>query len=360
MEKFFKSMFNKPKRKAKINKVKYVDKLYEIPKKDKGLNQAKFMPMNPDLSHQADLLFLPNDNGYKYALTVVDVGSRLTDAEPIKDKTAKTIINAFKSIYSRDYLNFPKVIQTDSGTEFKGDLKKFFEDKKINMRYAKPYRHRQQGLIEARNKTIGKALFKLMTAREALTGEESKDWIEELPVLIKQLNEAIEKKPIKRPPENILCEGDACKLYTIGTKVRVALDAPLNNITGKRLTGEFRASDIRYDTTVRTIEDIILTTGSVPLYRVSGMDEVAYTKNQLQKVDDNEEAPDKDLLKGQAKTYIVEKIVDKKKEKGKTYYRVKWFGFPTSSNTWQTAQMLREDVPDMVEEYEKSSQKTPS
>jgi hypothetical protein len=246
------------------------------------------------------------------------------------------------------------VVQTDSGTEFKGDVKKYFDDKKINMRYAKPYRHRQQGLIEARNKTIGKALFKLMTAREALTGEESTEWVEELPVLIKHLNEAIEKQPIKKPPENILCKGDACKLYPLGTKVRVALDAPLDNITGKRLAGTFRATDIRYDTTVRTIEDIILNLGSVPLYKVSGINDVAYTKNQLQKVDDNEEAPDKDILKGQAKSYIVERIVDKKKEKGRIYYLVKWFGFPTSSNTWQTAKILREDVPDMVDAYEQS------
>ena len=351
VDKFFKEYFNKPKRKQKVN---LVDKLYQVPKRDKGINRARFLPMDENLAHQADILYLPNDNGFKYALVAVDVGSRLTDAEPLKNKEPKTIINAFKSIYNREFLDYPKLIQVDSGTEFKGAFKDFLEEKKINLRVAKPYRHRQQGLIEARNKTIGKALFKLMTAREALTGEESKEWVEELPELIKNLNKAIQEKPKPKIPDTILCKGDACKLLMLGQRVRVALDAPLDNITGKKLVGNFRATDIRWDTTIRTIKDIVLSPKSVPLYIVSGLETIGYTKNQLQPVDDDEQPPNKDILTKKYQTYTVEKIVDKKKEKGKIYYLVKWLGFPSDQNTWQTAKMLKEDVPDMVKEYEES------
>ena len=52
----------------------------------------------PNQIHQADLLYLPVDDGYTYGLTVVDTGSRLTDCEFIRDKKALTVLNAIKKI----------------------------------------------------------------------------------------------------------------------------------------------------------------------------------------------------------------------------------------------------------------------
>ncbi len=40
--------------------------LYETPKKDKGLNQVHFQQIEPGIAQQADLLYLPNDDEYKY------------------------------------------------------------------------------------------------------------------------------------------------------------------------------------------------------------------------------------------------------------------------------------------------------
>ena len=58
--------------------------------------------MNLAQFYQAELLFLPPDNvkhrTYKYALTVVDVASRLKDAEPLTDKTATQTMTAFSQI----------------------------------------------------------------------------------------------------------------------------------------------------------------------------------------------------------------------------------------------------------------------
>ena len=49
---------------------------------------------------QADLLFLPDDQGLKYALVVVDCASRLADAEPLKSKNPDTIVNGLKKFGS--------------------------------------------------------------------------------------------------------------------------------------------------------------------------------------------------------------------------------------------------------------------
>ena len=101
--------------------------LYEIPKKDKGLNVPHFQPVDPNITQQADLLTLPADDGYRYALVVVDNGSRKVDAQPLKNKDSKTVLNAFKAIYKRGILKIPERMEVDAGSEFKGEVKDFFE-----------------------------------------------------------------------------------------------------------------------------------------------------------------------------------------------------------------------------------------
>ena len=72
---------------------KLVNNLYKIPKKDKGLNVPHHQATIPNLIHQADLIFLPNDNGFKYALVVVDIATRKVDAIPLKSKTNTEILS---------------------------------------------------------------------------------------------------------------------------------------------------------------------------------------------------------------------------------------------------------------------------
>jgi len=47
---------------------------------------------------QADLLYLPEDNGHKYLLVAVDLGSRLMDAQELKNRDATTVKNAMIKI----------------------------------------------------------------------------------------------------------------------------------------------------------------------------------------------------------------------------------------------------------------------
>ena len=75
----------------------------------------------PGNTHQADLLYLPTDEkGYKYLLVVIDIGSGIMDARPLKVRDGNTVLKAFQDIYIKHkYLNQPKFIQTDNGSEFK-------------------------------------------------------------------------------------------------------------------------------------------------------------------------------------------------------------------------------------------------
>src|SRR5690606_5783626 len=149
---------------------------------------------------------------YKYALVVVDLGSRLTDAAPLKNKKSSNLVKAFQKIYKRGILKIPRRLEVDAGLEFQGDLSNWFIENGVKIRVAKPHRHRQQAIVERQNQFIGKELFKRMTAQELLTGETSTQWVTDLPGIVTKLNERKSLKRKRKLKNEYDCEGDACNL----------------------------------------------------------------------------------------------------------------------------------------------------
>ena len=278
-----------------------IDNLLLKPTKDKGINAPHFPEFQEDFYHQADLLFLPSDDDYKYALVVVDVGSKMVDARPLKSKESKEIVKAFKSIYSGKYLHQPKEISVDSGNEFKGDVATYLKGLNIYIKTALPGRHKQQAFVERKNRDIGKSLNKIMLEEELITGETSTSWKNDLDEVVKEINENTKKTKSKKKVstklnEDYLCKGDTCNLIEQGTKVRVALDVPKDVTSGKRLHGTFREGDIRFDVKPRTVVKTLIAPGTVPMYALdkdNGQvdNRVLYTKNQLQIIPPNEKKP---------------------------------------------------------------------
>jgi hypothetical protein len=84
---------------------------------------------------------------------------------------------------------------------------------------------------------------------------------------------------------------------------------------------------------------------------------VAYTKNQLLPVDkDKIIAPDNKYIKGTPEYYIIEKILDKKRNRT---YLVKWKGFPENESTWISSTELErtKDLKEMKKEFDKEFEK---
>ena len=54
--------------------------------KPKTVKFPHYYQEKPNHTHQIDLLVLPNDKKYKYALTVIDIASRYKDAKPAKSR----------------------------------------------------------------------------------------------------------------------------------------------------------------------------------------------------------------------------------------------------------------------------------
>ena len=315
-----------------------IDKLFQVPKKEKGVEQAHFQKYKPNMFQQADLLFLPSDAGFKYLLTCVDVGSHFIDMEPLKDKSNSTIVKAFRKIYQRNILDLPKVICFDSGSEFKGTVAKWFIDQGIRVTVAKPGRHRQQAMIERNNQIIGKELFKNMLEEEVATGIPNSEWTDDIADVKEKINLRAEERQDELPEDEYSFTKWSGKVWAIGTKVRVALDGPIDQVTKKPLIGKFRSHDIRWNLKPRTIKQVIIEPYQPPLYLLDTDDgdtdrTIAYTKGQLQKITKNEIKPVPKQRNKLREYYQIDKIVDDKKENGKVFYKVRWHGYKSDEDT---------------------------
>ena len=309
-----------------------------IPKMDKAI---------PNYIQQTDLLYLPDDNGFKYLLVVVDVGSRLTDAEPMKNRQAKDVVNAIKKIYKRKILNIPVKIRCDLGSEFKGDFDVYCKENDIYISRAVAGRHRQVGLVESRNKSIGTYLMKRMVAEELTTGERVVDYLKPY---ITKLNDRFEDTTEYKETEfTPSCTGSNCKLLDVGDKVRYKLDRPLDVITRKPIDSKFRASDPRFSLDVHKIEKVILKSDQ-PLYKLEGI-KPWYSMDQLIVVDDETKLPPATT---QTK-FIVERILEKQIVKNKIHYKVKWKNYDETTLEPRTKLII--DVPELIKEFEKNNKK---
>ena len=298
----------------------------------------------PFATEQADLLYLPDDNGYKYLLVVVDIATRLTDAEPLKSRSSLVVRNALKKIFQRQIVKQPKRIEVDAGSEFRDEFEKYWS-KYLTVLRKIAGRHRQQSVVETKNQQIGKILNARMTAEEINNNEVSRSWVDVLPKVIMLINQHF-SHPAKSPPPNapIRTNKFTKDILPEGTPVRTQLDNP-KSIDETKLHGKFRTGDIRWGK-VDYITRFYLRPDQPPLYQVGNDPKVAYSRHQLQVVKDDEVKPP---TTGQNK-FIVREILEKIKKSNKIFYKVKW---NDNSITEEPRTTLIKDIPDMIKQFEK-------
>ena len=357
-----------------IEKGTVVESLQKRPGRD--LDKPHLFTAKKDVIHQADLIYLPSDDGHRYALVVVDTATRLTDAEPLKftnrkqGRSAKLTLDAFKRIYGRKkkdrILELPSLMMmVGGGGEFSKDVLKYFTDRKVVVRKGKSGRSRQQAMVESHNGLISKLISRRQAEQEMVTGEPSREWVADLPLAIEAINEGFSEdergtKPLKDTDlpggDSPVCKASSCDLIPKGTKARAIADKPIDIATGKKLAGGFRAGDARWEPSIRTVTQQILKPGSPPLYRLSGRKGVAYTKAQLQIVSKDE----KQSSDAAQDKFIIDKLLpEKKKINGKVHIRVKWkdpTGKCKKAGTelgWEPLANLKRDVPELVKAIQK-------
>ena len=257
--------------------------LTNIPKKEKNNEMPHMQVFKSNYLEQADLLFMPTGAfGFKYILVIVDAHTKKCDAEAIKNKLSSTVMKALIKIYKRAIVKEAKILSIDAGSEFKDEFEAYCKKKNIILKVAHTNRHRQQSLIEAKNKIIGSNLLNLLNYKELDSGIYSKDWTKHLKPLISLINDNL-PKPITEEiyPEPLLSKNANNNIMLpIGTKVRVKLDVN-KDITGKRLIG-WRSGDIRWSRNIFEIENMILKAGFPIMYALKDEINIFRTRQQLQ------------------------------------------------------------------------------
>ena len=313
-------------------------------KKPKRFTHVKDnIPLMEDYNFMADLLFLPKDKkGFKYLLVIVDLATDEFDIEPLIDKQPKTVLESMLKIYKRKFVKKPYAsLKTDDGNEFKGVFHKWLYDNSIYHSVAYPARHSQMSNVECLNKTLGRIFNGYMNKMEMQTKNQYTNWTDIINIVRDKLN-IIRKKKLNQN-DTTLSHFNATQKqkYNIGDIVYRKLESP-ESALGKKLPGNFRMGDFRYDTVPRKIEQVLIYTGDIPYrYILDGFPQVAYAEHELIQAKEQEEE------------WEVKQILDRKAFKGVVKYLIWWKHFKKSEATWENKSSLIKTIPDMIHEFDK-------
>ena len=123
--------------------------------------------------HQTGLLFLPfntvmvgrTNKTYQYAVTLVDVGTRYIEEEPLTSKDSKEVVKAIEKTFSR-HLKYPKLLQVDPGREFMGALTQLVQKHSVSIRMSRTEIHIDKCVVERFNRTLAQRWFDYQYAKE--------------------------------------------------------------------------------------------------------------------------------------------------------------------------------------------------
>ena len=270
--------------------------IYQIYKaKPKAIKFPHYTQTTPNHTHQIDLLFLPHDQKYKYALTVIDIASRYKEAEPLKTKKASEVSQAIQSIYDRSPLNFPTVIMADFGHEFMGEFIKLMQthDTKISRSLNK----KKVAFVERFNRTLSEKLFAHQYANEIESKEiilanepkpgRSLEWVDRLPDVIAAMNDEVTRMIDMKPVDAIKLKSVEQPEYDDGTHEE---DLPIDSVVRYLYKpGEaegdnrYRATDPIWSVDFYYIDEIRSFENQPSIYTLQGLPEDrTFTREQLQ------------------------------------------------------------------------------
>ena len=142
-----------------------------------------------DHQWQADLVdngkLASYNKGFKYVLTCIDVLSRYTWVVPLKNKTEKTLKEAFQVMFKTGRL--PILLQTDRGTEFTNRVfRKFLKENDVHF-FTTYNDETKASIVERFSRTLKTKMCKYFTPRETLT------YVDVLSEMVASYNHTVDK-----------------------------------------------------------------------------------------------------------------------------------------------------------------------
>ena len=269
--------------------------------------------------HSTDLVDMTQyskiNKGYKYIFTNIDVFSKIAYAYPIKSKKIQDIKPCFEKIFKN---NKPKFIWSDKEPAFLSKkIQQFFKDNNVKIYHTNS--HLKAVVIERFNRSLRELMMKEFTKNNNTV------WYNILPKLIKIYNNryhsTIKMKPIqvnksneKYIKENVYTYNKTSKnpKFKIGDLVRISLK--------RRDLFDKPSGNIKWSEELFKIHSI--NKSNVITYKIKDLNDeiiegIFYERELLKS-------------KNTSGVYIIEKIIQKKKNK----YLVKWRGYSDEFNSW--------------------------
>lgn len=244
--------------------------LYTQPKKQKVF--GKINVPEEGYHQQIDILYLPNDNGFKYLLTIVDVFDSKCDAIALKTLDMDNITHALQHLYENSMsLIKPKLIQADQQFESK-KFRDWCEENDINLKISNTNDHRALSYVERLNKTLGTWIHQLQVEQELQSGEVNTSWKDDYKTLIEIINEKHKMRKKRKRTGDIRLNNTNNSLILPDTEVRVALDKDVSqDVFGNRLHGNQRAGDIKWSVKIYTVIAPVLIPDNPPFYKLRSL-----------------------------------------------------------------------------------------
>lgn len=284
-----------------------------------------------DNTWQADLIDLRDlssiNSGFNYLLTVIDVFSKFAWAIPLKNKTNKTIIEAFKKIFSSKRI--PNRIHTDKGSEFIGKVcQQYLKKNKVHFYILNS--EMKASIIERFNRTLKEKMWRYFTKLR------KKKYIDVIDDLVYSYNHSYHRSIKMRPIDVNKQNEDKVFLNLYGIK-SLDIVAPKFKVGDKvRISKNKYLFDKGYTPNwtqeLFIISEVIIR--DIPVYKIKDLanEEIkgVFYEPELQKVTKTDEV------------FLVEEILKKRKTKRGVEVLIKWLGYPDKFNSW----VLESDVID--------------
>jgi len=286
--------------------------------------------------------------GYKYLFNAVDMSSRYIYSVAMKNKEKDEALKSFKKIYNKSKT---KAVRSDNGSEFTNEpFKDYLEKNGIKQIFGEAGKPQSNGMIERANATIKELIQKSIEINRKF------DWVKNLDKLIENINNSNHRITGFTPNEiqtafknddNVILDSAHDKELKIKKK----------NISKEvfekgDLVRRHQPSDKTRQVWSNEIYEIVRVykpkkTYSVYEYKLEGLPD-RFKEEELQKIVGD---PQNRIEKVQ--TFTVSKLIKPVIKDNKEYYEVQWKGY--REHTLEPRENLLEDVPKMVNQYEKKN-----
>ena len=148
----------------------------------------------------ADITMMPDSDGYKYLLTLIDRFSRWPAAIPLKDISTESVINALSHGWISSF-GIPKIITTDRGSQFSSSVwTQLMETWGIQHKMTTAYHPEANGMVERFHRRLKESLM-------AICDDDRNAWFWKLPMALLAIRTTLKPDIDASPADLVYGEG---------------------------------------------------------------------------------------------------------------------------------------------------------